>query len=373
MKGIRSKGRDIVAVLALVLTLSGVILFAENLGTRNHYTKYTDAFFDTFDTVVTVVGYAKSREEFNAYFERIHSRFLELHKMFDIYNGYEGMNNLKTVNDNAGIAPVKVSKEIVDLILFSKQWYTATGGKTNIALGAMLRIWHDYRERGVDDPEHAELPPLEELAEAAKHSSIDNVIVDVHNNTVYLADKDMRLDVGAVAKGFATELVARELEAGGVTSVLMSAGGNIRAVGFPLDGNRRWWSVGIHDPRKPMFSTESNLLGVIHIGDGESVATSGGYQRYYLVNGKAYHHIIDPDTLMPANRYLSVTVRARGADVADFLSTTFFVLPYETGRELAKKLQGVDVVWVFPDGTVVSTPGIEQSIGIADGPDAKLR
>ncbi|HHY44607.1 MAG TPA: FAD:protein FMN transferase [Firmicutes bacterium] len=343
----------VLVVLALVLIVRG------NLRTRTKHAKYTDSFFDTFDTVITVVAYTETEEEFRAAFERIHARFQELHKLYDIYNSYEGLNNVRTINENAGVQPVKVSREIIDLILFSKDWYARTGGRTNIAMGAVLRIWHDYRQAGMDDPESAELPPMERLQDASLHTDLSKVIVNEEEGTVYLEDPRMSLDVGAVAKGFATELVARELEQAGMESVLLSSGGNIRAIGKPLDGQRERWGIGIQDPDSSIFSDEEGLLDVVFVRDA-SVATSGGYQRFYVVDGKTFHHIIDPDTLMPSDYYRAVTVKTGHAGVADFLSTTLFLLPYERSSALAESLDGVDVLWVMPDGEIRVTQGMEK-------------
>lgn len=343
----------VLAVLAFVLILRG------DLRMRSKYAKYSDSFFDTFDTVITVVAYTGSEQDFRSAFERIHARFRELHNLYDTYNTYEGLNNMKTINENAGVQPVKVSREITDLILFSKDWYARTGERTNIAMGAVLRIWHDYRQAGMHDPERAEVPPMEALSDASFHTDLDKVIVNEEEGTVYLEDPRMSLDVGAVAKGFATELVARELEQAGMESVLLSSGGNIRAIGKPLDGERERWGIGLQDPETAVFSDEADYLDVIFVRDS-SVATSGGYQRYYVVDGEVYHHIIDPKTLMPADYYRAVTVKTDHAGLADFLSTTLFLLPYEQSSALAESLEGVDALWVMPDGEIRTTQGMQK-------------
>lgn len=341
----------LVGTLALDFFIRGVL--------TPKYAKYADSFFDTFDTVITVVAYTESEEEFRTLFERVHSRLKELHNLYDIYNTYEGLNNIRTINQNAGKQPVRVSREIIDLIRFAKDWYARTGGRTNIAMGAVLRIWHDYRQAGMDDPENAKLPPMDNLVQAALHTDIDKVIVDEEESTVYLEDPLMSLDVGAVAKGFAIELVARELEEAGHKSVLLSSGSSIRAIGKPLDGERERWGVGIQDPQGSIFSDDEGLLDVIFVRDA-SVATSGGYQRYYVVDGKRYHHLIEPDTLMPADYYQAVTVIADHSGAADFLSTTLFLLPYEQSRALADSLEGVEALWVMPDGEIRATQGMEK-------------
>lgn len=350
--------KNLKAILAVVIIVVPVLsYFFYQVVSRPRYVKYQDSFFDTFDTVVTVVAYTRNKDEFDQYFNAIHQRFQELHKLYDIYDNYPGINNIKTINDEAGVRPVKVQKEIIDLILFSKDWYAKTGGKVNIAMGSVLSIWHQYREEGIDDPEHAKLPPMEELREAAKHTDINKVIVDTENSTVYLADKHMSLDVGAVAKGYAAELVAKEFSAKGLNSAIINAGGNVRVIGKPLDGVRERWGIGIQDPSKPIVSDEDNTLDVVYVNDS-AVVSSGDYQRYYVVDGKVYHHIIDPSTLMPAEYYHAVTVVTRDSAVADFLSTTLFLYPFEESKALADKL-GVDAIWVMEDGTIRMTDGFK--------------
>ncbi len=352
------KGRTVRHITAVVAAILLVSALAGCQRTSSRYSKYSDSLFDVFNTLITVVAYTQSEEEFNSHFAKIRARFEQLHRLYDIYNDYQGTNSVKTINDNAGVQPVKVDKAITDLLLFSKDWYRRTGGKTNVAMGAVLRIWHDYREEGQNDPGSAKLPPMKDLLEAEKHTDIDKVIIDAENGTVYLADPEMSLDVGAVAKGYATEIVAREMAEAGLKSALISSGGNIRAIGKPLDGVRERWGVGIQNPDESIVPDEQNVLDVVFINDS-SVASSGDYMRYYVVNGRVLHHIIDPATLMPADYYRAVTVMTGHAGVADFLSTTLFLLPLEQSRALAESLDGVEAVWVMPDGELEATDGMK--------------
>lgn len=346
-----------------VLILSLIMLTSVMTGcqrqTKSIYTKHTDTFFEAFDTVITVVGYTKTEQEFRGYYEKIRARFGELHQYYDIYHTYAGINNVKTINDNAGIKPVKVNKEIIDLVQFAKDWGTRSGGTVNIAMGSVLEIWHDYRDAGKNDPDQAKLPPMDELQKARQHTDIDNVVVDLANSTVYLADPDMRLDVGAVAKGYATELVAKEIMAAGFTSGIISAGGNVRVLGKPLDGLRERWGIGIQDPSKSIFSDGDDLLDTVFLND-ESVVSSGVYERYYVVNDQRYHHLIDPKTLMPGDYYSAVTILTKDSGDADALSTAVFLLPYEQSSALVRSLKGVDVIWVFKDGKVEATDGAKR-------------
>lgn len=353
--------RIIAAIIAIVLTASALTgcQQADNINYKE-YTKYQDTFFDSFDTITQVIAYTKSEEEFRKYFEMTNERFIELNNLYDIYNDYEGINNIKTINDNAGKNPVKVNREIIDLILFAKEWNKRTKGQTNIAMGSVLRIWHDYREEGMMDPESAKVPPMEVLQEAAKHTDIDKVVVDEKNSTVFLSDEKMALDVGAVAKGYATELVAQELMAAGLESGMISAGGNVRIIGKPYDGVRARWGIGIQNPDKSIVSDDqSNLLDVIFINNS-SVVSSGDYERYYMVGDKRYHHLIDPETLMPGEFYRAVTIVTEHSGAADVLSTAIFLLPYEESRALAESLDGVEVIWVMKDGKVEATDGMQK-------------
>lgn len=345
----------LIAVIIVVGTLSGCQII-----NKSKYSKYSDTFFDTFDTLTQFIGYTKSEEEYKGYYEKVHLRFQELHKLYDIYNAYEGINNIKTINDNAGKAPVKVDKDIIDLILFAKEWNKRTNGQTNIAMGSVLSIWHNYREAGRLDPEAAKLPPMEALQKAAMHTDIDKVIVNMENSTVFLDDKGMSLDVGAIAKGYATEIVAREIMAAGLESGMISAGGNVRALGKPNDGVRERWGIGIQNPKKTTVSDDqSNLLDVIFLNNA-SVVSSGDYERYYVVNDKRYHHLIDTETLMPGEFYQAVTIVTEDSGVADALSTAIFLMPFEESRALVESLEGVEVVWVMKDGKVEATEGMKK-------------
>jgi len=340
-------------VLFIITIIISLFFSSCSVKINSGYTKYSYEFLGTFDTIVQIMGYARSSDEFETMAEICQKRFEELDKLFDIYNDYDGINNIKTINDNAGIKPVEVQQEIIDLLIFAKDWYNKTNGKCNVALGSVLSIWHDYRERGINDPETAEVPPLDLLKEAAKYTDINKVIVDDSNNTVYLEDKNMRLDVGAVAKGFATETATKELIEKGYTSFIISSGGNVRTVGKPLDGSRKKWGIGIQNPDGNPHDPNDPSLDVLYIND-KSLVTSGDYQRYYEVNGKKYHHLIDPVTLMPAEYYRAVSVVTEDSGIADFMSTTMFLTPYEEGLKLAERV-GVDVIWIMKDGTIKAT------------------
>ncbi|NLP29630.1 MAG: FAD:protein FMN transferase [Clostridiales bacterium] len=329
-------------IIYIIITIVLLYLVAcSNTGLK----RYSAEFLFLFDTTTQIVGYSTSEEEFSDYVNFIHKELEEYHQLYDIYNEYDGINNVKTINDNAGISPVKVDKRIIDLLLFAKKAYQDTDGKVNIALGSVLSIWHEYRTKGVDDPENAKLPPLELLEKANSHTDIDNVIIDKLNSTVYLSDSEMSLDLGAIAKGYAVEQVSKAVEKKGLTSGLIIVGGNVRAIGYKGEDNE-FWNIGIRNP--DMQSDEGDLYRM-NIA-GMSIVSSGDYLRYYTVEGKKYHHIIDPDTLYPSEYYRSVTVICEDSGIADVLSTALYNMPIDQGKKLVESREGVEALWVYNDG-----------------------
>lgn len=331
--------------LAICLLLSGCAAIPHH---EEQPKRYTATFLELFDTVTTIVGFADSEEEFRTQTQRIHDELLVYHQLFDIYNDYEGVTNLKTVNDRAGIAPVEVSSEIIALLKDCRSYYELSGGRVNVAMGSVLSLWHVARNDGIRDPANATLPERTALERAADHMSFDSIVIDETASTVYIADPEVRLDVGAIAKGWATQRAAENAPKG----MLISVGGNVCATGPKVtDGTP--WVIGIQDPDDP-----NSNLHTVNVTGG-SVVTSGDYQRTYWVDGKAYHHIIDPDTLMPASHWRSVTVVCADSGLADALSTALFLLPLEEGMELISKV-GAAALWVDADGGEHMSPEFEK-------------
>lgn len=318
--------------------------------------KYSTMYLDSFDTVITLIGYAESEETFNEQADKVHEMFLYMHKLFDTYNSYEdeGIVSIFTLNERAAQEPVAVDPILFSLLTFCKANYALCHEQVNVAMGSVLSIWHEYREAGLADPEHAQLPPMEALEAASGHMNIDDLVLDEENMTVYFADPQLRLDVGAVAKGYATELISQMLLAGPMPSFIISAGGNVRTGISPQDG-RKAWGVGIQDPDGSVFGL-SDYVEVLYIHD-ISVVTSGDYQRYYEVDGQRYHHLIDPETLMPDTDFRSVSIITEDSGYADMLSTAAFLMPYEESRAFIESLNGVDAIWLFPDGSMQMTDG----------------
>ena len=339
--------KRILALFLVALLLTGCSAPVPEADTTQ---QYTATFLTLFDTVTTIIGRGESEESFKETTQAIHDDLLYYHQLFDIYNDYDGVNNIKTVNDNAGIAPVKVDQAIIDLLKDCKTYFNLTNGRVNVMMGSVLDLWHVARNDGINDPQRAKLPDMEALQQAAEHISIDALLIDEDASTVFITDPDARLDVGAIAKGWATQRAAENAPEG----MLLSVGGNVCATGPKLaDGTP--WVIGIQDP-----DAADKNLHTVYVTES-SVVTSGDYQRLYWVDGKAYHHIIDPETLMPGSHWRSVSVVCTDSGLADALSTALFLMDEAAGRELAEK-SGAEVLWVAADGTEYQTDGFKDII-----------
>ncbi len=304
---------------------------------------YNATFLTLFDTVTTIRGYGESEEDFSRTAQSIHDDLETCHRLFDIYKDYEGIANLKTVNDNAGITPVAVDTVIIDLLKDCKAYFDLTGGRVNVMMGSVLRLWHIARNDGIDDPVNACLPDRTALEAAAAHMSMESLVIDEAAGTVFLSDPEARLDVGAVAKGWAAQRAAEKAPRG----MLISVGGNVCATGPKAEDTP--WVIGVENP------DGGDYLHTLYVKGG-SVVTSGDYQRRFWVGEKAYHHIIDPDTLYPSEYWRSVTILCDDSGLADALSTALFLLPQEEGQALLDQC-GALAMWVAADGTILYSPG----------------
>lgn len=356
---------------------------------NNEY--HSATFVDVFDTVTTITAYTADASEFAALSERIHNELMEYHKLFDIYHEYSGLYNACTLNReisgksgangndgetsaDTGISLREVKKQIpealYELLERNAEFYALTNGRVNIAMGPVLSIWHEAREYGIENPDKAYVPGVSELAEAGKHCDFENIVL-YDDCCISVKDIMTSIDLGAVAKGFATEKVAQGLEKDGYTGILLNVGGNIRAVGAPPKGS---WNIGIENPATAVGSgssstgagtaglsqtNESMYIDVVGISS-QAVVTSGDYQRFYTVDGKRYSHIIDPETLFPADKVSSVTVICADSALADALSTALFIMEPAEAVKFADSLDGVEALIVCRDGTLLKTSGFSQ-------------
>ncbi len=336
--------------LLIPILLLCLLLGCAAPGLQPEATVYEASFLTLFDTVTTLKGTAGSKEAFSETAQEIHDELEKYHRLFDIYNDYEGLNNLKTVNDNAGIAPVPVDEAIIHLLTDCRAYYELTGGMVNVAMGSVLRLWHDARNDGIREPQNARLPDGKALEEASEHTDFSSIVIDRDAGTVYISDPKTRLDVGAIAKGWATQRVAEKAPKG----LLISVGGNVCATGPKTESAP--WVIGVRDPA----GSASDYLHTLYVSGG-SVVTSGDYQRTYAVDGKLYHHIIHPETRMPATYWRSVSVICGDSGLADALSTALFLTDREAGQALLDKCQA-EAMWVDAQGNCYYSPGFQKHI-----------
>ena len=345
---------DVMKKIISILLLLCIVVSAISLtsctkassGASNSRTFYT--YFDTVGTFYDYNGMKKS--EFDALADRVEEELSIYHKLYDIYNEYDGMTNIASLNANAGKGAVKVDKKIIDLLSLSKELYSLTDGEMNIAMGAVLSIWHDCRDEATENPDSARVPTDDELKTAAEHTDISKLIIDKEAGTVELCDPGMSLDVGAIAKGYAVEKVAKLIAAEYGDGFVLDVGGNLRVIGTKPDGSG--WLAGIRNPDTAALET---IVYKTEIKNA-SLVTSGSYERFYTVGGVRYHHIINSETLFPENYYASVSVLTKSSALSDALSTALFNMEYEELRGFVDRNGGIFVV-------IVTTEGVVETLG----------
>ena len=334
----------------LAVWLSVVLLVSSACAKQPVYEKHQHYFFGTFDTIITLIGYTQSAEEFETYAQLAEAEMIRYHEIFDQYHPYDGVDNLYALNQNAVAGPTTAEPELIDLLVRIREWQTLYSGKTNPAMGSVLLLWHNAREVGTYIPDEAS------LSAAAQHTSYSDVIIDEAAGTVAYADPMLRLDLGAVAKGYAAQRVADKLREAGLSSFILNAGGNVICGDVPLDG-RSQWTVAVENVDG--ISTRLKL-GLKNL----SIVTSGDYQRYYEVDGQRYHHLIDPYTLHPASHMRAVSIIHPDSGLADFLSTAAFLLPYEQSRAMIEGIPEAEATWLFADGSEYSTDGFQKLMAL---------
>lgn len=333
--------------ILLILSFFSILTLVA-CGAGDQQKRYSRDFFELFDTVSRVIVYAESEEVFEDQADFIGERLTYYHELYNAFEAYEGVHNVYSLNQNAGGQPLEVDEALMDLLEFGKEVYYDTEGRVNIALGPVTFIWNDYRTR-FQGREDSELPPMDLLQEAARHTDIESLVLDRERGTALLTDPEARLDVGAIAKGYAAQRVADEARAYGAQHLLMSLGGNVVALGGKFDekGQEEPWQVGVQNPD---LDSEEVLTPSLKLRD-LSLVSSGDYERFYGHEGEIYAHIIDPDTLMPPRQFKDVTILAEDSGWADAYSTALFIMSLEEGRAFIEA-RGAEALWVLMDGSL---------------------
>jgi thiamine biosynthesis lipoprotein len=308
--------------------------------------KKTKPLMDTLVTVTVVAGSDKDADK------AIEKAFSVIGQFGDKINFFSEKSELSSINRNAGITPVKVSRETIGVIERAIYISEKSGGAFDPTIGPEIMMWDFFKK----------IKPTDAAIE--KKLSLVNyreVIVDRAQSTVFLRKKGMLMDLGGIAKGYAADLALADLKQSGIAAGVVATAGDIRAFGFKPDGSK--WNIGIKNPRQ---KSEADELMAKALLTDKAISTSGDYERYFMEDGRRYHHILDPKTGYPAGRCRSVTVISDSGIFADGFSTAVFVSGPEKGMKLVREA-GVDAVIVDKDGGIHTTPGIKGMVKFEDG------
>ena len=305
-------------LIILFITLLLVTGCSKNTNVETYNMFYMDTYIE-----VKLYDTSNSKE----IFDDIDDIYKSYHELTDRYNSYDNIKNVYYLNEVLKInESVEIDSKLSNVINYGLSMYKSTNGYLDIAIGNVVDVWKSYREKGNG------VPTLFELMDSGS-IKIEDITL---KNNIYTKTSDVKLDLGAVAKGYVTELVGKYIESKGCTKYLINAGGNIK-VGDSYKSTK--YKIGIETP----FDT-SKVYKVLNV-ENTSIVTSGSYQRYYEYNGVNYNHIINPKTLYPENYTKSVTVITKDSGYADILSTYLFLLPIKDGIKYVNSLDNVEAIW----------------------------
>ncbi|MHA0857084.1 FAD:protein FMN transferase [Paenibacillus sp. CMAA1364] len=304
--------------------------------------------FYVFDTIVQVRVYDGKPTEKN--FEHIKDILDTIEIQMNRSND---QSEVAEVNRNAGIKPIHVSDDTYHVISAAYDYSVRSDGKFEMAIGPLVSLWNIGHEG-------AKVPPMDKIKEAIELSNYKNVKLNPDKHEVYLTEQGMSLDLGSIAKGFAADKIVEYLQAEGFKSAIIDLGGNVFAMG-KKPGDQQW-TIGIQDPNE----SRGNPIGNIHV-DNMTIVTSGVYERYFMENGKHYHHILDSQTGFPVvNEINSVTILTDHSIDADGLSTTLFALGIEKGLAFIEALDHTDALFITKDKKIIASSGIRDLLTITN-------
>ncbi|PKP44960.1 MAG: thiamine biosynthesis protein ApbE [Bacteroidetes bacterium HGW-Bacteroidetes-12] len=274
----------------------------------------------------------------------IDSCIKEIQRIEDLISSWKPTTQTSLINDNAGIQPVKVDRELIGLILRSKKISELTGGAFDISFASVTNLWKF-------DGTQNTLPTEEELAKSVAKINYKNIIVDEQNQTVFLKEKGMKIGFGAIGKGYAANMGRKKMIELGIKDGIVNASGDLITWG-KMENNSDW-SIGIENPKET-----GKVMGWLVISN-MAVVTSGNYEKFFMFEGKKYSHIINPTTGWPATGSKSVTIICADAEIADALATSVFILGPEKGVELINKLKNIECLIVTDADELVTSSGIK--------------
>lgn len=294
----------------------------------------------------TIVQMTLSEGDEKRFDRAAEAAFTEIKRLEEIFSSYKPESDASRVSKAAGSAPVKVSPEFIEVLKTALYIAEFSGGAFDPTVGALGKLWGYSGERGV-------VPTKEEAARVLPLVDYRNIILDAAAGTVMLRNKGMVLNLGGVSKGYIVRRAIEALKKEGVTRGIMHAGGDMAVF---QTGTDKPFIIGIQHPRE-----KGKLIGEAYVERG-AIATSGDYERVFIINGVRYHHILDPSTGFPADKSMSVTIIAEDSTLADALSTAVFVMGPQKGMELIEKLDKVEGVIVDKEGNVAISSGFKGKI-----------
>jgi FAD:protein FMN transferase len=331
------------AIFGLILSMS--LLCSCSRNTQSVYRKAKPV-MDTIVTITVVAGSGRDAER------AIEDAFAAIERFGGRINFFSDKSELSMINRNAGIREVKVSPETFDVIEKALYVSEKTEGAFDPTIGPETGLWDFYRKRRPSDAEVRRKMPLVGYKE---------VVIDKAASTVFLRKKGMLMDLGAIAKGYAADLAVAALRRDGIEAGIVANAGDIRTFGLKPDGKP--WTVGIRNPRQKGEADE--IFAALPLSD-RAISTSGDYERYFIENGRRFHHILDPKTGYPARLCRSVSVITDKGVFTDSFSTGIFVLGPDKGLRLARKL-GMEAVIIDSAGVLRTTPGLKGVLKIEKG------
>ena len=268
----------------------------------------------------------------------------EVKRIENLISDWIPSSQISNVNQNAGIKPVKVDKEVYDLVQRSIKVSEITSGAFDISYASMDKIWKF-------DGSMKAMPTEEAIKKSVSKIGYKNIILDPKKQTIFLKNEGMKLGLGGIGQGYIADKVKELLFSKGCTSGIVNVSGDIKAWGKQPDG--KFWTVGIVNP-----INKNKIFATFPI-ENSAVETSGSYEKYVVFNGIRYSHIIDPRTGYPATGAVSVSVFAKQTEIADALATGIFVLGVEVGLDLVNQLKGIECIIVDDKGGIHSSKGID--------------
>ncbi len=301
------------------------------------------------DTFMTVKIYDKSDEKI---LDKVFNRLKEIE---DLMSATIETSDVSKINENAGIKPVTVNEETYFVIKEAKKYAEISSGAYDPTIGPLVDLWDVKSE----EKERKAIPSDENINTKKSLINYKNLEL-LENNQVFLSEKNMKINLGSIVKGYATDQVRDILIENKINSAIIDLGGNIFAYG--TKANDTPWAIGLQNP----LEYTGSYLGLLKISN-KSIVTSGDYERYFEFKGKRYHHIIDTKTGYPVDNELrGVSIISDNSIDGDALSTTLFVLGLEEGIKLASKLNTVDVIFITKDNSVYVPSNLIDSFSLKE-------